>query len=56
MWAIEELTMDDFDGRLIWERFGSNAARSYSCDRVRRYHVRTGLGLTKNLLFKVSRR
>lgn len=29
--------MDDFDGRLIWERFGSNAARSYAHDKVRRY-------------------
>ena len=36
MWAMEEFTMDDFDGRLIWERFGRRAARSYTCDKVRR--------------------
>jgi hypothetical protein len=28
MWAIDELTIDDFDGRRIWERLGSRAARS----------------------------
>jgi len=28
MWAIDELTIEDLDGRRIWERFGKRAARS----------------------------
>ena len=28
MCAMEELTMEDLEGRRIWERFGRRAARS----------------------------
>ena len=28
MWAMEELTMEDLEGRRIWERLGRRAARS----------------------------
>lgn len=28
MWAIEELTIEDLEGRRIWDRLGRRAARS----------------------------